>query len=71
LAGSLWELAELRLFGLLRRDGFAASAAVNPFKGILSEPHFAAKAKRIIYLFMAGGPSQLDFVRLQTVAQPT
>ena len=23
-------------------------------------PHFAAKAKRVIYLFMAGGPSQLD-----------
>jgi hypothetical protein len=24
------------------------------------KPHFAPKAKRIIYLFMAGGPSQLD-----------
>jgi hypothetical protein len=23
-------------------------------------PHFAARAKRVIYLFMAGGPSQLD-----------
>src|SRR5437763_11220442 len=23
-------------------------------------PHFAAKAKRVIYLFMHGGPSQLD-----------
>src|SRR5438132_1253652 len=23
-------------------------------------PHFAPKAKRVIYLFMAGGPSQLD-----------
>src|SRR5947199_3394875 len=23
-------------------------------------PHFAAKAKRVIYLFMAGAPSQLD-----------
>src|SRR5262249_16848214 len=23
-------------------------------------PHFPAKAKRVIYLFMAGGPSQLD-----------
>ena len=46
------------LFGLLRTD--AANAAPNPFKGILSQPHFPAKAKRIIYLFMAGGPSQLD-----------
>ncbi|MFM1769711.1 MAG: hypothetical protein RJA22_2240 [Verrucomicrobiota bacterium] len=24
------------------------------------QPHFAPKAKRVIYLFMAGGPSQLD-----------
>jgi hypothetical protein len=26
----------------------------------IGKPHFAAKAKRVIYLFMAGGPSQLD-----------
>jgi hypothetical protein len=38
----------------------AASGAENPFKGILDKPHFPAKAKRVIYLFMAGGPSQLD-----------
>src|SRR6266850_327484 len=49
------------LFGLLGRDAIAAATAnQNPFKGILPAPHFAAKAKRIIYLFMAGGPSQLD-----------
>ncbi len=28
--------------------------------GVLAQPHFPPKAKRIIYLFMAGGPSQLD-----------
>src|SRR5215467_1899306 len=49
------------LFGLLGRDAIAAAASVqNPFKGILPSPHFPAKARRIIYLFMAGGPSQLD-----------
>src|SRR6266853_1842933 len=48
------------LFSLLNRDAFAAATAKNPFKGILSAPHFPAKARRIIYLFMAGGPSQLD-----------
>src|SRR5262245_18542809 len=50
------------LFGLLKGDGFAATPAKteNPFKCILSAPHFPGKAKRIIYLFMAGGPSQLD-----------
>src|SRR5438445_12240710 len=50
------------LFSLLNRDAFAAATAKteNPFKGVLPAPHFPAKAKRIIYLFMAGGPSQLD-----------
>src|SRR5882757_4687033 len=49
------------LFGLLGRDAVGAAASIqNPFKGILPTPHFPAKAKRIIYLFMAGGPSQLD-----------
>jgi len=32
----------------------------NPLKGILDKPHHPPKAKRIIYLFMSGGPSQLD-----------
>jgi len=28
--------------------------------GILGSPHFAPRAKRIIYLFQSGAPSQLD-----------
>ncbi len=48
----------MALFGLLNRDGRAAG--LNPFKGILDQPHFPPKAKRIIYLFMSGGPSQHD-----------
>ncbi|HEY9233321.1 MAG TPA: DUF1501 domain-containing protein [Blastocatellia bacterium] len=36
----------------------AASLADDPFAP--RPPHFAAKAKRVIYLFMAGAPSQLD-----------
>src|SRR5207237_3729660 len=35
-------------------------ADANPFEGVLDAPHFAPKAKRVIYLFMSGGPSQLD-----------
>jgi hypothetical protein len=50
----------MALFSLLNRDAFGATPAVNPFKGILDQPHFAPKAKRIIYLFMSGGPSQHD-----------
>ncbi len=35
--------------------------AANPDRGILGgQLHFPAKAKRVIYLFMAGGPSQIE-----------
>ena len=36
----------------------ASAAAINPIAP--KRPHFPAKAKRVIYLFMAGAPSQLD-----------
>src|SRR3954470_23681248 len=49
------------LFGLLNGARSAPlPASPNPFKGILDAPHFQPKAKRIIYLFMSGGPSQHD-----------
>ena len=33
----------------------------NPFNGgFLNKPHFPAKAKRVIYLFQSGGPSQIE-----------
>jgi hypothetical protein len=48
------------LFNLLNQNVRATSPTSNPFKGILDAPHFAPKAKRIIYLFMSGGPSQHD-----------
>jgi hypothetical protein len=54
-------LGGIALSQLLPRGLTAAEpATANPFRGILSKPHFAPRAKRIIYLFMAGGPSQLD-----------
>src|SRR5689334_13092420 len=44
---------------LADRIGRAAAApALNPLAS--KPPHFTPKAKRVIYLFMAGGPSQLD-----------
>ncbi len=42
--------------GLLSAAGATAETPQFP----LSKPHFAPKAKRVIYLFMAGGPSQID-----------
>lgn len=35
-------------------------AAGGPQGGALGGPHFAPKAKRVIYLFQSGGPSHLD-----------
>ena len=43
---------------LLGRD--TAVAQDGPTIGGLGQPHFAPKATRAIYLFMSGGPSQLD-----------
>ncbi|HEV2294167.1 MAG TPA: DUF1501 domain-containing protein [Tepidisphaeraceae bacterium] len=49
------------LMGLLNRDLRAASAIPpSSFKGVLPAPHLAPKARRVIYLFMSGGPSQHD-----------
>ncbi|MDB5386275.1 MAG: hypothetical protein JWM11_1921 [Planctomycetaceae bacterium] len=53
-------LGSMALASLMSTEGQGAEAVPNPFKGILDAPHFAPKAKRIIYLFMSGGPSQLD-----------
>ncbi|MCM4152082.1 DUF1501 domain-containing protein [Arenibacter sp. N53] len=37
-----------------------ASAPRNKSGGVLGTTHFPAKAKRVIYLFQSGGPSQLE-----------
>lgn len=44
--------------GSLLNPGMFASTPEYP----LSQTHFPAKAKRVIYLFMAGGPSQMDLL---------
>ncbi len=46
------------LASLLNEDGLAQNNAAGI--GLLGLPHFAPKAKRVIFLFQAGGPSQLD-----------
>ena len=48
----------------LLTDAFAGRSAAAPSRSAdplaLRQPHFAPKAKRVIHLFMAGAPSQLD-----------
>src|SRR5438045_7450715 len=50
------------LAGLLGEQMQAAATADSGASGPLSvkAPHFASKAKRVIFLFMHGGPSQVD-----------
>ncbi len=43
---------------LMAREGRAASPEINPLAP--KNPHFPAKAKNVIFMFMEGGPSQLD-----------
>jgi hypothetical protein len=54
-AAALGSLLNPSLFSAL---GAEAGATALP----LGQPHFARKAKRIIYLFMAGGPAQMDLL---------
>src|SRR5579885_3328216 len=50
----------LALAGLLAEESQAASATSPGGLMAPRPPHFAAKAKRVIFLFMHGGPSSVD-----------
>jgi len=53
-------IGTMALGSMLSENLFAAGPS-SPFeRGFLGSPHFAPKAKRIIYLFQHGGPSQMD-----------
>ncbi|MBS0207684.1 MAG: DUF1501 domain-containing protein [Planctomycetes bacterium] len=48
------------LAALLDEWGLAADGAPTKGPNLPRKPHFAAKAKNVIFLFMDGGPSQVD-----------
>ena len=54
--------SSLALTGMLSHEGFFNSLSGSTLKGPLATkvPHFPAKAKRVIFLFMYGGPSHVD-----------
>ncbi len=55
------DLTRRQLFGRASAGiGTAALASLLGEGKAFAAPHFAPKAKRVIYLFMHGGPSQLD-----------
>ncbi|HEV3343272.1 MAG TPA: sulfatase, partial [Pirellulales bacterium] len=51
-------LGALALSSLVGPDAQAATSVVNPLAP--RQPHFAAKAKQIIYLHLTGSPPHLD-----------
>src|SRR3982750_3873013 len=69
LLNSMNRRAFLNRFGM-GLGGLALASLMSPSQtrggsapgrqGALAAPHFAPKAKRVIFLFMAGGPSQLE-----------
>src|SRR5690606_753016 len=59
LTSSASGVGGLALASLLQHELMASdAAAVNPLAP--KAPHFAAKAKNCIFVFLAGAPSQLD-----------
>lgn len=53
-------LGGIALNQFLSSTALAASVVGNPMAA--KAPHFPSKAKRVIYLFMAGGPSQFELL---------
>src|SRR6266567_8294817 len=54
-AAALGSILNQNLFSALAAEGESGQFP-------LGKPHFPPKAKRVIYLFMAGGPSQMDLL---------
>ena len=59
LARSGLGLGSIALGSLLGQEP-ARGASAEEIGGLAGLPHFAPKAKRVIYLFQSGAPSQLD-----------
>ena len=60
LSQSALGFGSIALAGMLDRNAEAATSAANPLAQKL--PHFPARAKRVILLFMEGAPSQMDTI---------
>lgn len=64
LMGGLAGASAMALAGLLEQDGVVAAGTSDPASRhdptIPRVCHFAPKAKRIIYIYLEGGPSQVD-----------
>ena len=60
LGSSAVSLGAFALGNLLGMDSAVAAPVAQASQGLPRLPHFAPKAKRVIYLFQSGGPSHVD-----------
>ena len=60
LTGTALSLGTIVLGQLLGQESASSSVSPQTQGGVLESLHFPPRAKRVIYLFMSGGPSQLD-----------
>src|SRR5579862_9172933 len=59
LGSSSYGLGALALASLLKPD-IVQAADSDRWPGVITTPHFKPRAKRVIFLTMAGGPSHLE-----------
>jgi len=59
-AAGLGSIALASMMSQQAQSGAASNELLKGVPGILDQPHHTPKAKRVIYLFQSGGPSQLD-----------
>src|SRR5688572_28675858 len=60
LGGTAAGLGALALNSLLSPRVFGAAPRDDVWRGVVNPRHHAAKIKRVIYLYQAGGPSHLE-----------
>ena len=60
LGSSAVSLGAFALGDLLGMESAVAAPSAQASEGLPGLPHFAPKAKRVIYLFQSGGPSHVD-----------
>jgi hypothetical protein len=58
--GSLALASLLNSRSLLAGTSDATGVAIDKWPGVVNPPHVTPRAKRVIYLYMAGGPSHLE-----------
>src|SRR5579863_8072811 len=60
LGRAAFGLGGLALAGLLDPRVLRGESSPSPWRGLVNPTHFRTRAKRIIHLYMAGGPSHLE-----------